>query len=126
MKHELLLSKEINSIEDDLSHLHFNQVQMENAGADRLRAFVYLKGLGPSRYGELIKDLRKSLITGQNLYPSTLADAYSNANQFDINASIESKRQRQPRSTSNQTNDGSKEEVNLLQKEVEHEESDDI
>ena len=166
-KHELLLSKQITSIEDDISGLSFNRMQTEESGADRLRAYVYLKGLDPGRYGELIKDLKKSLITGQNLYPSTLADAYSMVNQFDINESTETKRQRPPKSnlspwneTRNpkqtadkkndvddekdegvsllQTNDEqrnahkdhkpdtlSKEEVNLLQQELEDEESDD-
>ena len=164
--HELLLAKQINSIDDDISGIAFNQIQVENAGADRLRAFVYLKGLDPSRYGELLKDLRKSLITGQNLYPSSLTEAYSMVNQFDIDASAEQKRQRQPKPSQNPTNetkgpkqdgqkknggaedkdkdegvsllqtnnndedaDGgdlklSREEMNLLQKEVECEESD--
>lgn len=161
-KHELLLSRQIVSIEDDISGLTFNLTQVLESGADRLRAYVYLKGLDPARYSELLKDLRKSLITGQNLYLSTLADAYSMINQFDINDSTEIKRQRTPKPNPStpvdnrdskqndikkndgddekdegvsllQTNDSnadnedgiSKEEVNLLQREEECEQSDD-
>lgn len=72
IKHELLMEGMIDSMNDLIDHLVFDQVEFLKQGADQLEGFVFINGLDAQHYGELQKDLKKSLITKSNTNPESL------------------------------------------------------
>ena len=81
-KHELPLLGRIDSLSENIDSLIYDQPQTIKAGADRLKAFIFIQGADHKRYGDLHRKLKESLALGDNKYPATLADAVSIMNKF--------------------------------------------
>ena len=81
-KHELLLNGEIESLDDNLNGVMYNEAALRKSGGERLKAFVFIQGADTKRFKDLHRELKKSLVLGDNKYPSSLTEALTLLNRF--------------------------------------------
>ena len=81
-KHELLLNEEIETLNEDISGLMYNETALRKAGGERLKAYIFIQGADNKRFKDLHRELKKSLALGDNKYPATQPEALTLLNRF--------------------------------------------
>ena len=91
LKHELMMHGYISTLKEDTSDLTFEYEAMRYFASERLKAYLFVAGSDENRFKDLHKNLRDSMALQQNIYPTTLSDAVSVLQKFDMNISANNK-----------------------------------
>ena len=72
-------------MKDDISNLTYDQDVMSDVASERLKAYILVIGADKKRFRDLHKSLRDSMTLQQNMYPTTIGDAVSVLQKFELN-----------------------------------------
>ena len=69
----MLLNEEIETLNEDIGGLMYNEAALRKAGGERLKAYIFIQGADNKRFKDRHRELKKSLALGDNKISSDTA-----------------------------------------------------